>query len=254
MHAFFLPLIVAGMAASSLTASPKITQGVPFYTDYWGTGPTAGMMILGYWDAHGYPDLIPGDASAQTRAIDDLIASPGNIADYVDPVDKPGAILPDAYITAGRQPHPDNSLADLMGTSQSAILNPAGYTSESWAWFGVERWMQAHSGPQLNVCYGHMCDTRMDFLNGPAALSEIYARVKASLDRGDPLMAVTAAHGPDTPTDNFVVVVGYRPGNPAKLAYLDPKDRTGGLHWRHFVPAGASDGFYAVMYFEPLTP
>jgi hypothetical protein len=259
MYTLYMALVAAGMAVSNIAASPKLIQAVPAYDDYWGTGPTAGMMVIAYWDAHGYPDLIPGDAGVQTPAVDTLIASQEHIADYANPLDRPAAILPDAYITAGRKPHPDNSLADLMGTSQSEILNPTGYNSDGWMWFGVERWMQAHNGPQLDVCYGQACDTRLDLLDGSKPLGDIYARVTSSLDLGDPVVAVTAAHDQNTPSDDFVVVVGYLPGSPAQLAYLDPKDPTHTLHWRHFVPANApgspaeeDDGFEAVLYFRPL--
>ena len=67
-----------------------VIPDVPSYLWYNGCGPTAAGMIVGYWDAHGYDNLIPGsnDWAANTQAIKDMIASPGHIRDYASSPDR----------------------------------------------------------------------------------------------------------------------------------------------------------------------
>ena len=58
LGSLFLPF-AASFTPRTASALQPLVQ-VPAYSAYYGSGPTAGMMILAYWDAHGYPDLIPG--------------------------------------------------------------------------------------------------------------------------------------------------------------------------------------------------
>ena len=55
--------------------APVVIGGVPDYTWRHGCGPTAVGNVVGYYDGQGYGDLIPGDASTQTAAVDQVIAS-----------------------------------------------------------------------------------------------------------------------------------------------------------------------------------
>jgi hypothetical protein len=108
-------------------ADSKIIAGVPIYTLRHGCVPTAVGMVVGYYDTHGYPDLIPGDAATQTEDVNQAIASQGDATnprhyeDYSLPLDPTGPIVPDkSELPAGNQ-HPDDCLADFMGTSRSAL-------------------------------------------------------------------------------------------------------------------------------------
>ena len=56
------------------TRSMKIIGGVPGYRWFRGCGPTAAGMVIGYWDARGCSDLIPGSAATQTSAVNAAIA------------------------------------------------------------------------------------------------------------------------------------------------------------------------------------
>lgn len=47
-------------ASGTVIASENVLSGVPGYPWYHGSGPTSGMMLSGYWDANGFPQLIPG--------------------------------------------------------------------------------------------------------------------------------------------------------------------------------------------------
>jgi hypothetical protein len=66
-------------AATRVLGANPIT-GVPTYEWYYGCGPTAGGMVIGYWDGKpGYGNLFYGDASVQTPATDAMIASQAHI-------------------------------------------------------------------------------------------------------------------------------------------------------------------------------
>lgn len=79
------------------TAGEVLLSDVPAYIWHDGYAPTSLGMVLGYYDGHGFPDLIPGDASDQTAnaAVDQAIASHGDSVDrshwedYALPKDRP---------------------------------------------------------------------------------------------------------------------------------------------------------------------
>ena len=56
-----LCLVVVAVCAfgTSVPADVVTISDVPSYKWYHGCGPTAAGMIIGYWDAHGYDNLIP---------------------------------------------------------------------------------------------------------------------------------------------------------------------------------------------------
>ncbi len=128
-----------GLRAS--TPAQVVIEGVPAYLWRHGCGPTAAGMVMGYWDSHGYPDLVEGDASTQTAAVNAMIAddggnpvcAPGELnhyQDYACPVEWSWALtLPDKSELGG-EIHPDNCLADFMLTSRSSESNNYG-----WTWF-----------------------------------------------------------------------------------------------------------------------
>jgi hypothetical protein len=54
--AVFVSTLILALSGTLSAAIVEIT-GVPNYSYYEGCGPTAGGMIIGYWDAHGGPNL-----------------------------------------------------------------------------------------------------------------------------------------------------------------------------------------------------
>ena len=71
----------AGRASGRLAggaAGEVVISGVPAYLWRDGCGPTAVGMVLGYYDAHGWDLLIPGDATRRRSAVDQVIASHGS--------------------------------------------------------------------------------------------------------------------------------------------------------------------------------
>ena len=72
-------------------------------------------MVIGYHDTHGFDALIPGDASTQTSAVDQAIASerspgdPGHYEDYSLPLDDGGTgLLADRSEDPPGDEHPDD--------------------------------------------------------------------------------------------------------------------------------------------------
>ena len=112
----------------SLLGESHMISGVPVYTWYHGCGPTAAGMVLGYWDAIGFGDLVKGPQGNETFQSDEVnatIASQGHIDDYVYPLDgwvngEWLGILPDNSSIPNSDPHPDDCVADFMHTSRSA--------------------------------------------------------------------------------------------------------------------------------------
>ncbi len=195
---------------------------------YWrhGCGPTAVGMVVGYWDGKGFPQLIPGDASTQTDDVDQAIASGGEMLDpnaagseehcedYCLPRDSGGAILDDAYITAGRAAHADNCIADWMFTSQSTRIkgSPAHGLPYGWSWSG-----------DISPAFNDYVNSRsIDYTpssqyldwraTGAAAWNDNWNTLKAEIDAERPMVFLVDSDG-DGGTDHFVTIVGYRINN-----------------------------------------
>ncbi|MGB9879696.1 MAG: hypothetical protein ACPLRM_02930, partial [Anaerolineae bacterium] len=109
-------------------AASTMIDGVPAYLWRHGCGPTAVGMVIGYYDSHGFPDLIPGDAGTQTEIVNQSIASQGSdtnpqhYEDYSLPLDDATpTILPDRSEDPPGDEHPNNCIADWLCTSWSVI-------------------------------------------------------------------------------------------------------------------------------------
>ncbi len=123
---FLLVLAVTSfLATARVQGEELVLNDVPTYYWYHGCTPTSGMMLFGFWDAHGYSNLIPGsnDWSTNETNIKNSIASPGHITDYAlyNDVDDYGWSDPYTDISEinPSSAHADNCLADFMGTSRS---------------------------------------------------------------------------------------------------------------------------------------
>jgi len=104
-------------------ASEMKTIAVPGYGWRHGCAPTAVGMVVGYYDTMGY-ELIPGDASTQTNAVNQAIASqadasnPRHYEDYSLPIDNPGTgLLADNSVGYPADTHTNDCIGDFMRTS-----------------------------------------------------------------------------------------------------------------------------------------
>ncbi|MBN2809375.1 MAG: hypothetical protein JXR80_07765 [Deltaproteobacteria bacterium] len=195
---------------------------IPAYNWRHGCGPTAVGMVIGYWDGHGYPELYPGDASTQTAEVDQLIASggeinapnpaghEGNCEDYCLPNDEVGALQTDAYITAGRVPHADNSIADWMFTSRSTY--PCGASlGQKYGWSCSNAISDAFVSYVNSRCDSYTPSSNEYFWRDDtgADWDGNWNILKAEIDGGRPMVFLVDSNG-DGGTDHFVAIVGYR--------------------------------------------
>lgn len=226
--------------ASVVPAAPVTIAGVPAYEWRHGCGPTAAGMVIGYWDGRGYGALVPGGASTQTPAVNQMIASGDvgglaatNYADYCLPMDsnRDYPIQPDKSEPPAGDEHPDHCLADWMKTSQSAYWNRYG-----WGWFstvrpaliGYVRWL---GRPDYAVAAE---DYWMSYT--PTLSWEVF---RAEIDAGRPVVLLVDTGG-DGWTDHFVTAVGY---DEATHAYgcLNTWDEY--VWWHKFAPLGVGQAW-----------
>jgi hypothetical protein len=220
-----LTLLVTGA-----TAGEVVITGVPSYLDHYGSGPTTMGMIMGYWDAHGYDDLIPGasDWATNEQAIRDAIASPGHIEDYWP--------TPDRVLAEGESYHPDDSLADFMYTSRQP--DTQGFTlftltdngAEGYASYRGYRYWDAH------ISY----------------YSSLWGFYTQAIDQGKPAQLLVDSDG-DGQADRYYTGVGYddTPGA-ERYAALDAVSHT--VQWFDFVTVGTPNGLYGGTIVNPGPP
>jgi len=236
---------VVGAQVTSQAA--VVIADVPAYEWHHGCGPTAAGMVIGYWDGQGFDALVPGDASTQTSAVNEHIASEGsasNHTDYCQPIDDSNvnpAPLPDKSEPPVGDEHPDECVADYMKTSQSFHSNYYG-----WSWF-------SHVGPSLlgyveqHVQAGYDA-TVSDLKMWSGTLN--WNRFCAEIDAGRPMVLLVDTDGNGN-TDHFVTAIGYDTvGSTNKYACLNTWDRN--IHWHNFKKMGRGRpwGIYGATTFQ----
>ena len=237
-----------GVARASTTpASPNavVISNVPAYDWRHGCGPTAGGMVLGYWDGQGFDDLIPGDAASQTNAVNQAIASDGDSSNYTDyclPLDSSGihsSPLPDKSEPPDGDEHPDGCLADDMLTSQSARNNYYGWSWSSDVTVGLQKYVESLGAPYLV--------TIRNLYHWDNLTWDAY---RAEIDAGRPLVLLVDTDG-DGNTDHFVTAVGYDVDNGVRRygAYDTWGDA---VRWETFaaIAPGVSWGVWGATLFD----
>jgi len=235
-------LLPLGQGGSSQT----VLSGVPGYQWYHGCGPTAVGMVLGYWDTQGFDLLIPGDASTQSAAVNQAIASNEHYADYALPIDSPSTgLLSDKSLTGNA--HVSNSIADFMQTSWSTRNNYYG-----WSWFSdIDNALTGYTS-YTNSAYGSNYQATA---YGRTWGSFTWSQYLAEIDAGRPLVLLVDTDG-NGGTDHFVTAVGYRDINGYnEYACLDTWAPSDQIRWESFqgLKSGNSWGIYGATYFS-ITP
>jgi hypothetical protein len=172
-----------------------IIPGVPAYEWRYGCGPTAVGMVLGYYDGHGYDDLLPGDSSTQSDVVDEAIASTEHYNDYSLPIDSPPTLLPDRSELPSGDEHADNSLADLMKASRSVENLYYGYARSidiAPAFEAYLSMVSSYAGTSSAVGFG--------------AFS--WEAFKNEIDHFRPVVLLVD-HDGDGETDHFITAIGY---------------------------------------------
>ena len=216
-----------------LRSTDKLIDGVPGYSWRHGCGPTALAMVVGYYDTHGYPDMIPGDASTQTSSVNQALASedsesnPQHYEDYALPMDSgESSPLADKSEPPSGDEHTNNCMADYMHTSWSSDGNFYGW---SWsnrigpAWQGYVNQVAAGYGPTYADYY-------------PGGLS--WEAYKTEIDNDRPMVLLVDTDG-NGGTDHFVTGIGYRENGANEYACLDTWYPAATVRWETFQEIGA---------------
>lgn len=211
---------------ASVSNAGQIIPGVPSYTWHNGCGPTAVGMIVGYWDALGYGDLIPGsnDYNTNLQAINDMMASPGQIRDY--------GPTPDRIPTPDDLYHLDNSVADFMETSR----NPLGF---GWAYESMQS--KSLSGYSLYKGYN-------EALAGYSSYTNLWTTLIIEIDARRPMELFVDSTGNGIP-DHFVTAIGY---NDTTKQYACYNTYDHAIHWYQFAKSDSNYayGVWSGMYLK----
>jgi hypothetical protein len=234
------PANVAPIRAEKTVLVPltdRLMTGVPFYLWRHGCGPTSDGMTVGYYDGHGFPLLIPGNASTQTPAVNQAIASqdsasnPQHYEDYCLPMDtgEPNP-LPDKSEPPPGDEHASNCIGDYMHTSWSADDNFYG-----WSWSN-------YIGPAFQSYVQQMAPEYVTTYTNYTLSTITWSVLTNEIDNNRPLVLLVDSDG-DGYTDHFVTVVGYRESTtPYQYGCHDTWDNSN-VRWEDFVlMAPAGDG------------
>lgn len=226
------------------TLEQVVIPGVPSYIWHHGCGPTAAGMVVGYWDGNGYPDLVPGDASNQTVAVNAMIADDSenpdcaqpdgdHYQDYSCPLDySPDPILPDRSETGGA--HSSNCIGDFMQTSWSSEDNYYG-----WSWF-------SDVAPSFT---GYVNFVQPAYVPNPSSFSFddfSFRDYVDEIDAGRPVVLLVDTDG-NGYTDHFVTGIGYDI-SASEYGIFDTWDNS--IHWFDWAPIGNPWGIYGVTTFS----
>ncbi len=218
------------------TTSLQLISGVPAYDWQHGCGPTAAGMVIGYWDQHGFENLIAGNSSTQTTAVNTAIASPEHYDDYSLPIDdRSTGLLADKSQLGGAH-SPNNCLADWMHTSWSSDGNFYGWSFLS----RVDDAIDTYASAQGYAGFAAHNETWGDFT---------WADFTAEIDANRPMVFLVDTDG-DAATDHFVTAIGYDEAT-SRYACYDTWDAS--VHWYDFQQVGAGRlwGIYGATFVTP---
>jgi hypothetical protein len=226
----FLAAVLSCPVGTALAATKTISD-VPSYPWYRGCGPTAGGMIIGYWDANGFPNLITaGDGtnswSTNQQGILTMIASVGHDTDYWP--------MPDR--TPPPPVHADDCLADFMWANR-----------DPWDQGGSYDFMQGVGlTGYANYCGYPNSTSSYSYFGG------LWAILVGEINADRPMEFCVDSTGNGTP-DHFVTVVGYD-DTPGALQYRAYNTDGAGMYWYSFdVPAvGRPYGVESGTTFKPI--
>jgi Peptidase C10 family len=215
----------------------KEISGVPGYQWRHGCGPTAVGMILGYYDGNGFPDIISGDASTQTSAVDQAIASedtslnPQHYEDYSLPDDsgQPSPLNDKSEAPAGDE-HTNNCVADFMRTSWSSEGNYYGWSFSNMIGPAFQNYVSLASSYSASST---------DYY--PSTMT--WSILTTEIDNDRPMILLVDTDG-DGYTDHFVTATGYRTSSGyQEYGCLDTWSPYDTVRWERFRPMASGDAW-----------
>lgn len=225
---------------------------VPAYSWRHGCGPTALGMVMGYYDAHGFGHLIPGDASTQTNEVNQAIASEGSgdnttgiqlhYEDYSLPMDS-GSPSPRTDRSANYPDncHDNNCLADWMETSWSSMGNYYG-------WSFSDKIIPSFTS-YVDYIENNDIYTATEYRMGSSLTFDVLKR-EINNDRPMVFLVDTDSNGG---TDHFVTIVGFIEEDGEEwYGCLDTWAPTAAIRWCEFkqMSAGVSWGIWGGWSFH----
>ena len=201
----------------------SVIPGVPAYVNHHGTGPTAAAMVLGYYDMHGFPNLIPGDSSTQTAAVNSIIASTEHYNDYALPLDDPGTGILADKSELGDAHTPNNCLADWTHTSWSYYGNHYGESDTDPLRNGIDAYANSRG-------YSEFTTGRFTVYFSED-LPELVSRMINHIDQNRPVIVWACPDG-NSDAREYVTVVGYDTDTQRYACYntLDTS-----IHWYSYI-------------------
>jgi hypothetical protein len=227
LFAFICGIFAYSQQSKSFSEAPKNTfrgeisdsknqvliNDVPSYLWYRGCGPTALGMVVGYYDIHGFNDLVTGEANLQTEFVNEIIANQEHYVDYSLPLDFYPDLLSDSSELGN--PHVSNCIADFMKTSQSLHNN---YWGWSWA-------------SDIGLAFLNFVQMKNPFysvtINYEYYNSNSWGIFVNEIDQNRPVVLLVDTDG-DGNTDHFVTGIGYDDVN-FLYAIYDTWDNQ--IHW-----------------------
>lgn len=267
---------VEGGNATVYFGQYDISSSVPDYAWWYGCAPTSAGMIMAYYDANGFGDLIVGDpgdpdyidnvheaiasagdgtynlgtgpivtdtpATPGTGHIGDyaLYVTPGT--DYLDSSDYPPATLipdlsdPTVRNSTGVTPHADDCLADFMMTSWSNEGLRMGFSWPVYIGSGMTDYVDFISGGAYSSQY-----TLLDYGSGFNL-----GVLAGEIANNRPVLVGVDSSGSGT-ADHAAVAIGYDLLNEQYACYTTAGD---GIHWYDFTAVGAVYGVDSGYLFE----
>jgi hypothetical protein len=159
-----ISLLATQVMGAAIIENVMITD-VPDYGWYAGCFSTAAGNLMGYWDRHGLDDFYTGPTGGGVAPLHNFGANLGIRSMWGSkagldgrPANKPGHIddywifynddlsfsyesaAPDPYVTAGRQEHEPDCIADFIGASQNKWTNLNGESDGNIDAYAVTYW------------------------------------------------------------------------------------------------------------------
>jgi hypothetical protein len=209
-------LIILLLFPSMLFSNEKMIDGVPKYNWRFGCVPTTLGVIIGYYDSHGFPSLIPGDAQYENYIVDSIIASNEHYFDYSLPLDTNDLIIKDKSETGDA--HSSNCLADFLKTSWSSENMKYGDTKITYVPLVFKNYFEFFYPQYIassSIIYYY------DYI------WQIY---KSEIDKNEPVMIVVDTDG-DVINDHVVAGIGYDEG-PENYFFAIDNGKFGKFKWR----------------------
>lgn len=209
----FIFFFILSITLSNRAIPQVLITGVPVYRWQHGCIPTCVGMIIGFYDAQGFDQLIPGSPYYQNPTIDSIISSPKHFLDYCLPLDTKDNIKKDKSELGGA--HTSDCIADFLRTSWSSEGVWYGDTKDKFVSSAFKNYVE-------NIYPDYIAFSDIVYFT-----SDSWNTYKIEIDNNRPAMVSIDTDG-DGVEDHTVVGIGYNQAN-MKFAAFNTWDYY--LHW-----------------------